>query len=159
MPYLIDGHNLIAHLPDIDLADPHDEARLVNKLKSFAAGRRAKCTVIFDGGLPGGQSSLSTRGVSVIFASAAHSSADDLIKRRIANLSDKRGWTVVSSDRDIQASARRYRVKTMTAADFTYAMQRPEPPAGTAPGEEIDPDIPAGDIEDWLDIFGGDETN
>ena len=35
MPYLIDGHNLIACLPDISLDDPNDEAQLVNKLKGF----------------------------------------------------------------------------------------------------------------------------
>ena len=54
MPYLIDGHNLIACLPDIDLDDPNDEARLVNRLKGFAAKARSKCIVVFDHGLPGG---------------------------------------------------------------------------------------------------------
>ena len=37
MPYLIDGHNLIAKLPDIDIADPNDEAKLVTRLRGFAA--------------------------------------------------------------------------------------------------------------------------
>ena len=44
MPHLIDGHNLIASLPDIGMDDPNKEAKLVNKLKSWAAanGRAMK---------------------------------------------------------------------------------------------------------------------
>jgi len=33
MPYLIDGHNLIAQMPGFSLSDPDDEARLVLRLR------------------------------------------------------------------------------------------------------------------------------
>ena len=33
MPYIIDGHNLIHYLDDIQLDDPHDEAKLALKLR------------------------------------------------------------------------------------------------------------------------------
>jgi hypothetical protein len=36
MPFLIDGHNLIGALPDLDLDDPDDEARLVERLQRLA---------------------------------------------------------------------------------------------------------------------------
>ncbi len=153
MPYLIDGHNLIAHLPDIDIADEHDEAQLVLKLRGFAAGRRVACTVVFDGGLPGGQSSLSTRGVKVVFAASQHSDADSLIKRRIEKLRGA-GWTVVSSDHEIQTHARRYNLATLTAAQFAQEMARRPSPKAEAPGEEVNPDIPPGDVDDWLRVFG-----
>ena len=56
MPFLIDGHNVIAALPDIDLEDPHDEAKLVLKLRAWTGQARRKAIVIFDGGIPGGYS-------------------------------------------------------------------------------------------------------
>ena len=107
MPYLIDGHNLIASLPDIDLADPDDEAKLVQKLRGFVARQRNKCTVIFDGGLPGGFSAMSNASVKVIFAASQHSNADSLLKRRISKIPDTRNWTLVSSDNELRDFARR----------------------------------------------------
>ncbi len=154
MPYLIDGHNLIAALPDISLADPNDEAQLVLKLRGFAAAKRKRCTVVFDGGLPGGRSSLSTRGVTVIFAAEKHSDADSLIKRRISSLRDGKGWIVVSSDRDILAHARRQRVSTLTALQFAERLGRRPAPSAPAAGEEISPAISQEDVEEWLGIFG-----
>ena len=50
MPHLIDGHNVIAALPDIDLEDEHDEAKLVLKLRAWTGRRHRKAIVIFDGG-------------------------------------------------------------------------------------------------------------
>ena len=42
MPFLIDGHNVIAVLSDIDLADPDDEAKLVVKLRAWSGRERRK---------------------------------------------------------------------------------------------------------------------
>ena len=60
MAYLIDGHNLIGQLPDLSLNDPNDEAKLVQKLIGFAARQQKRVVVVFDSGLPGGKSRLST---------------------------------------------------------------------------------------------------
>lgn len=154
MPYLIDGHNLIACLPDISLDDPHDEARLVAKLKGFAAGTRKKCVVIFDQGIPGGSSSMSTRGVEVVFAAARHTSADDLIKRRISRTRDAPNWTVVSSDRDILNHARSHRMKRMTSVEFSQSMGRARRGEETR-GEEVHPTVSAEEIDELYAAFGG----
>lgn len=156
MPYLIDGHNLIAKLPDIDLSDPDDEAKLVNKLKGFVARRRTTCTVIFDGGLPGGASTLSTRSVKVIFAAAHHADADALIKRRIHKTRDARNWTLVTSDRKILAEARSQRMRQMSAADFARELARGA--RTRSHGEEAEPPPQTDEeIDEWLDIFGIDD--
>ena len=154
MPYLIDGHNLIAQLPDIDIDDPNDEAKLVNKLKGFVARAKTKCTVIFDGGLPGGHSSMSTRGVTVSFAAAQHSSADDLIKRRISNIKDAPNWTLVSSDRELLNHARSRRMKQMTSVQFAQLLNQRSAIEETR-GEEIHPAISADEIDELFDAFGG----
>ncbi len=154
MPYLIDGHNLIASLPDIDLADPNDEAQLVNKLKGFAAKTGKKCTVIFDGGLPGGHSSMSTKSVTVIFAAAQRANADSLIKRRVQRSDDASKWTVVSSDREIRDFAQRHRMKQISSSQFASLMQSPAPAQETR-GEEIHPTVSEAEIDELFRAFGG----
>ena len=154
MPYLIDGHNLIACLPDISLDDPNDEARLVNKLKGFAAKARSKCTVVFDHGLPGGHSSLSTRGVQVVFAAAHHLTADDLIKSRISRIDDAPNWTVVSADRDVANYAHSHRMRHMSSAQFAQMLGR-KGMAEETRGEEIHPTVSADEIDELYQAFGG----
>jgi len=150
MPYLIDGHNLIAALPDIDLSDPDDEAKLVLKLRGFTSGKKSTCVVIFDHGLPGGASQLSTRSVEVIFAAARRSNADRLLKQRIRKLPDPRNWTLVTSDREVQAVARARGMRCIGAPQFARELQaRSRPAAHTEP-----PPLAEDEIDEWLDIFG-----
>lgn len=153
MPYLIDGHNLIARLPDISLEDPDDEAKLVNKLKGFFAGKRSKCTVVFDGGLPGGRSPMSTHSVSVIFAASRKTNADNVIRERIRKIRDARNWTVVSSDNEVLGFARQHRMKTKTSAEFVQDIQR-KPRIQDSRGESPNVIVPKDEVEEWLDIFG-----
>ena len=106
MHYLIDGHNLIARIPDIDLADPDDEVRLVLRLRGWtAAGRKRRVTVVFDQGLPGGEERLlSTGPVKVIFAPAGKT-ADSVLISRIRRVRNPREYTLISSDRRILDAA------------------------------------------------------
>ncbi len=156
MPYLIDGHNLIAALPDINIADPDDEAKLVNKLKGFVAKTGKKCTVVFDGGLPGGVSNLSTSGVKVVFAASLHTNADSLIMRRIRKTSDAPNWTAVSSDNEIRHCARAEGMRTLTSAEFARQMQRDSDPRETQ-GEKVNPSLSPEEVDQWMEAFGGDE--
>ena len=153
MPFLIDGHNLIAALPDIDLADEDDEAKLVIKIRGFAARRQTKCTVIFDHGLPGGASRLSTNSVKVVFAAAARSNADALIKRRISKMRDAGNWTLVTSDREIRASARRQGMRQMSAEAFARLLG-PKERAKVSGGEPEKPTPSEDDTALWLRHFG-----
>ncbi len=155
MPYLIDGHNLIAKLPDIDLADPDDEAKLVTRLKGFVARRRGRtqCTVIFDCGIPGGFSSMSNRSVKVFFAAAQHMDADRLLKLRILRTKDPGNWTVVSSDEAVLDCARTYKMRWLTSTEFVEKLQG-EAPEEDSPGEEINVQLSSDEVDEWLGIFG-----
>jgi predicted RNA-binding protein with PIN domain len=147
MPYLIDGHNLIGAMPDIRLSDPNDEMKLVNKLRSFAARKGKKLTVIFDGGLPGGRSYASTQMVEIIFSSAHQTTADDLLMRRIPRLKDPRGWTLVTSDLKIIALAKGYHLNIVKSAAFAQTLnQIPDAPDL---GEWTNPIITYGEISYW----------
>jgi len=153
MPYLIDGHNLIARLPDIDLEDPDDEAQLVIKLRGFVAKHGKKCTVVFDGGIPGGYSKMSNKSVKVIFASAFRSNADNLIKERIKKIPDARNWTIVSSDNDVLNFARRHKMKAQTSVQFVQTLQR-KPRVQDSRGESLHVHVTKDEVDEWLDIFG-----
>lgn len=153
MPYLIDGHNLIARLPDIDLADPDDEAKLVIKLRGFAAKHGKKCTVIFDGGIPGGYSTMSNKSVRVIFASAFHTNADNILRQRIRKIPDAQNWTIISSDNEVLDFARRHKMRAKTSSEFVQQLQR-KPRIQDTRGESTHVQVSKDEIDEWLDIFG-----
>ncbi len=150
MPFLIDGHNVISALTDIDLEDPHDEAKLVLKLRAWAGHFRRKAFIIFDGGIPGGYSpELSRNNLHVIFAARRHSNADNIIRERLQHLRDTPNWTVVSSDLEVLDNAREAGARVMTAQKFAEQLER-----GWVEEKEK-PEAPAaGEIEEWLEIFG-----
>ncbi len=50
MILLIDGHNLIGAMPDIELADPDDEWQLVLRVRTYCAAKRVTATIVFDSG-------------------------------------------------------------------------------------------------------------
>ncbi len=150
MPFLIDGHNVIAVLPDIELTDPHDEAKLVLKLRSWSARTRRQATIVFDGGLPGGYSrSLSGGGLDVVFAARSHTDADSIIKERLRHLPDAPNWTVVSSDHEVRDAARRVGARTLTAQAFVKRLGRGPRLKMSKPTEVSDEEV-----AQWLEVFG-----
>ena len=149
MPFLIDGHNVIAALDDIDLEDPHDEAKLVMRLRAWTGSVNRKAIVVFDGGLPGGPSqTLSTVDVKVVFAARHHTNADRVIRERVRALPDAGNWTVVSSDHEVRDQARDAGARTLTAQEFVEVLERPVRP------EKEKPDtISEAEVAAWLAIF------
>ena len=158
MPYIIDGHNLIHYLDDIQLDDPHDEAKLVIKLRGFCARTRKKCVVIFDEGLPGGTSSLSTPSVKVVFAASRQSNADRIIRERIRLTRDVKGWIVVSSDNEILDEARAVGMKGLKCADFADMLMRP---LRNKLDRSENPHVIVSEAEvlEFLQLFGVDDTD
>lgn len=47
MQYWIDGHNLIGKIPDLDLSDPDDEAKLARQIKQWASRDRRRHVTLF----------------------------------------------------------------------------------------------------------------
>ncbi len=156
MHYLIDGHNLIAAMPDISLDDPDDEVKLILRLKSWAVARRKrKVTVIFDGGLPGGyEQRLSTSQINVIFAPEGRT-ADSLLIRRIKKVPNPPEYTLVSSDRMIQEAAKARKMRFITSAEFTQKLTEKEQPAPKPIKQPADePALSSDEIAQWLELFG-----
>ncbi|MGD8751478.1 MAG: NYN domain-containing protein, partial [Anaerolineales bacterium] len=118
MPYLIDGHNLIPHIPGLDLKTVDDEMQLVKLLQDFSwrVGKRAE--VYFDNAPPGGVSDRRFGPVKAHFIRRGRS-ADNAIMQRLLSLGKKaQNWTVVSSDREIQIHARAQQARVISSEDF-----------------------------------------
>lgn len=155
MHYLIDGHNLIARLPDIDLADPDDEAKLVARLKRWtSAGSKRKVTVIFDAGLPGGHDrALSNSTVTVVFA-PTRTTADVLLIKRIDKARDVGAMTVVTSDQAIIAAAQRRRMAVVRSEAFALVLSEDRRPASAAEAAADEPRLSPSEVAEWLELFG-----
>lgn len=157
MHYLIDGHNLIAKMPDIRLSDPDDEAQLILRLREWtAAGRKRQATVYFDGGLPGGVAPHFSGGrIKVIFASVGRE-ADDLIIRKIKQVHNPPEYTLVTSDRAILSVAEKRGMPLLSSEEFAAwlveeAEERAQPEL-PSPGEE--PLVSEKEVAEWLELFG-----
>ena len=148
VPTLIDGHNLIGKLPDIDLADPDDEAKLVLKLRTYCARTRKRVTVVFDHGLPGGKShELSGAGVTTIFSSAGRT-ADGILRERIRRAKNPRGLVVVTSDQRIIADAEARGARVIRSEEFAdQLVKAPEKPAK----KEVP--LTDGEVAEWMALF------
>lgn len=154
MPLLIDGHNLIGAqvFDDIRLSDEDDEAKLVARLKVWRSRVRGKITVIFDRGIPGGKDvKMGGAGVEVIFA-ADPAQADDLIRRRLHHA--KPGLTLVTNDDALVRTAAAYRVDVLRGDEFVQRMQIAIPSA-PEPGTEDDVRLSKSEVDEWLQLFGG----
>lgn len=157
MHYLIDGHNLIAKLPDVDLSDPDDEIQLVLKLRQWTAvSAKRVVTVFFDGGIPGGQNvNLSNAQVKVIFVSEGKT-ADSLLIARINRVKNPPEFVLVTSDQAIIAAANQRKMKHIRSDKFALRLSQDREeriqPRPTSPAD--DPVISDAEVAQWLDLFG-----
>ena len=160
MHYLIDGHNLIAKLPDLSLGEEHDEFELALRLKSWASANRKRwVTVVFDRGMPGGTARmLSNRDVTAIFAPQGQT-ADALLIARIKQVKHPPEYTLVSSDRQIIAIAKERKMRHILSEEFVGRLGYDErliiKNEVEAAEEKPDADgLSEAEVAEWLEMFG-----
>ncbi len=150
MPYLIDGHNLIPKL-GLHLDSLDDEMQLVGIIQEFARLSRREVQIYFDGA-PAGQARSSRFGTVTAHFIRLGSSADAAIKAHIKRLGRAaRNWAVVTSDRDIQATARAAHATVIPSEDFAAQLDRLRH-AAERPAQQ--PAMTAEDLAEWLKLFG-----
>lgn len=151
MPYLIDGHNLIPKLPGFSLQDPDDEEKLIRLLQNFTRIKQTTLEVYFDRA-PVGQDKTKQLGrVKVIFVSEK-TIADERIIRRIKSLGNSaRNWTLVTSDRRIQADARESRVGRMESDAFAQELMTTLS-GDTGEGDNAS-EMNAEELDSWMKLF------
>ena len=158
MHYLVDGHNLISNLPEIDLSDPDDEAKLVELLHRFVLRHpRHRVTVVFDGGVYGHPASLKRERVDVIFAHSP-GDADTRLIRLLQTVPHKQGYTLVSADRTITNAAAEQGIAVKSPRVFAVELHAPSvarPSRSRRPHPEPKPS--RAEVDEWLKIFGVDQ--
>jgi predicted RNA-binding protein with PIN domain len=151
MPYLIDGHNLIAQIADISLDEPNDEARLLTRLRSFCARTGRKVFVYFDRRAPGAQDPPSAGGLTIHFVRSPRT-ADDAILAHLRRLGrEAHNWTVVSSDHEIQQAARRAGSRIQISSDFAKSLTPTE--TVTEGSEKPTPPSSQDEVAEWERLF------
>lgn len=142
MPYLIDGHNLIPCIPGLRLSDPEDEAKLIGLLRAFSLRERTRVTVYFDRGQLGAGSVPGGASVTVRFIRPPRTADDAIAAHLVALGGEARNWTVVSSDREVQRSARSAGARRLGSVVFarrlTQEPGRVDPEKPEAPGDTED---------------------
>jgi len=123
MLILIDGHNLIPHVPGMSLADPDDENQLISLLQSYCRVRRHSIEVYFDRAPLGQDGKRGFGQVTAIFVRDGIT-ADEAIMDRLKALGKRaKNVKVVSSDRQVQAAVRGAHAGLVTSADFSRELQ------------------------------------
>jgi predicted RNA-binding protein with PIN domain len=155
MPYLIDGHNLIPKVQGLSLEDFDDEARLIEMMQEFCRLQRKEAEVFFDNAPAGG---MRVRTLGLVTARFARSgtTADEAIRKRLTSLGRvARNWTVVSSDLAVQTSARAAQARILSSEAFAAILQATLHQQPQNPSKTSDAPLSDGEIDEWLDLFGG----
>ena len=150
MPYLIDGHNLIPKL-GLRLDSPDDEMELVAILQEFARLERRDVEVYFDGA-PVGFAGTRTLGKIKAHFIRQGTTADHAIRARLMKMGrTARNWIVVTSDREVQLSARGARSSVISSDEFAKMLKAARDSAPKANTD--DRKLSAHEVEEWLKYF------
>jgi len=150
MPYLIDGHNLIPKL-GLSLRSVDDEMELIARLQDFGRAARKPLEVYFDGA-PAGQDGARRFGLVTAHFVRLGQTADAAIRARLKRLGRAaRNWTVVTSDRQVQAEARAAGASVVSSDVF--AEQVAASTCATGLPSAPDASLSEKEVEDWLKLF------
>lgn len=153
MPYLIDGHNLIPKL-GLRLDAPDDELELVAILQEFARLKRREIEVYFDGAPAGAAGTRKLGAVRAHFIRLGQT-ADSALRARLRALGKAaKNWTVVSSDHEIQNTARAAQAEVLSSEEFAKQIRLAR---ASAPKPAQDRKLSVGEVEEWLALFHGRE--
>jgi predicted RNA-binding protein with PIN domain len=150
MPYLIDGHNLIPKV-GLRLDSIDDELELVAILQEFARLHRRQVEVYFDGA-PADQAGTRSPGTVKAHFVPAGTTADAAMARRLKKMGRAaKNWTVVSSDRQVQAEARGVQAKVLSSDEFARMLHQTPRIEDAKPA--ADRNISPSEVDEWLKIF------
>lgn len=149
MPFLIDGHNLIPKI-GLRLDSLDDELELIRLLQEFCRLSRSQAEVYFDNA-PAGQPAKQKHGLVTAHFVRKPDIADEAIHRRITKLgASAKYWTVVSSDKRVQAEARAARARVLASDEFARRMRTTLQNKPSSAGENS---MDEKELQEWLELF------
>lgn len=152
MPYLIDGHNLIPKL-GLRLDSIDDEMELIAILQEFCRIERKQVDVYFDSA-PASQARTRKLGSVTAHFVRLGATADNAIRSRLKKLGrSAKNWTVVSTDRQVQAEARAVHAQVISSDAFAQRLLQAR---DAAPKSAQDRKLSSKEVEEWLNLFKSD---
>ena len=149
MPFLIDGHNLIPKL-GLRLDSIDDELELVAILQEYCRVERRQVEVYFDGA-PAPHAGTRRLGTVTAHFVPLGTTADTAIRTRLKKMGrTARNWTVVSSDRQVQADARAAQAEVISSDEFVGTLKHAR---RTAPKPGKDRPLSSQEVDEWLKLF------
>jgi uncharacterized protein len=150
MPHLIDGHNLIPKL-GLRLDSMDDEMELVAILQEFCRLERKRQVEVYFDGTPAPHAGTRKMGAVTAHFVPLGTTADSAIRNRVKKLGKSaRNWTVVSSDRQVQADARAAQAEVLSSDAFAGILRQAR---NSAPKPLEDRSLSKQEVEDWLEFF------
>jgi predicted RNA-binding protein with PIN domain len=149
MPFLVDGHNLIPRL-GLRLDSIDDEMELVTILQEFARLERRQVEIFFDGAPAPHAGTRNLGAVKAHFVPLGQT-ADNAIQVRLKKLGNAaKNWTVVSSDRQVQADARAAHAEVITSDEFVGLIKSANE---STPKTVKERKLSKNEVDEWLKIF------
>jgi predicted RNA-binding protein with PIN domain len=152
MAYLIDGNNVMGQRVGWHRDRVRARRELLEELARFAARKKARVAVVFDGAPDEHFADGSSyKGVRVYYA-ARGSDADERIKTLVEESRERRTLLVVTSDRALAEYVRRCGAQVVRAGEFRRRMEAAEA-EGASRADEDAPPIEES-TERWMRYFG-----
>jgi uncharacterized protein len=149
MPYLIDGHNLIPKL-GLRLDSIDDENELIAILQEFCRRERKQVEVYFDGAPTPHAGTRKLGNVTAHFVRLG-TPADNAIRNRLKTMGKSaKNWTVVSSDRQVQADASAARAQVHSSDAFAAMLKQVR---DAAPKDSTNRKLSDDEINEWMRLF------
>jgi len=156
MPYLIDGNNVMGQRAGWQKDRDGARRRLLDELVEFAAAKRARVMVVFDGApLQHFADGASYKAAVRIFYAARNSNADERIKAMVEASGERRTLIVVTSDRALGEYVRRCGAQVVNAKEFHRRMDESaqKRDAQRASSKAVEP-VTNETMPDWMRYFG-----
>ena len=123
---------------------------LVAILQEFCRLERRQVEVFFDGA-PAPQAGTRKLGAVTAHFVRLGTTADDAIRNRLKKLGKSaKNWTVVSSDRQVQADARAAHAEVTSSDSFAGMLKQAR---NAAPKPNSDRKISPQEVDEWLKLF------
>jgi len=149
MPYLVDGHNLIPKL-GLRLDSMDDEMELIAILQEFCRRDRKQVDVYFDGA-PAPHAGTRKLGAVTAHFVRLGATADNAIRDRLKTLGKSaKNWTVVSSDRQVQAEAKAVRAEVISSDSFAVTLKQART---SVQKSNEDQKLSHDEVEEWIRLF------
>ena len=153
---IVDGYNLLRLAERVEGWESITDIALCRMLSQYLRAVGATGQVVFDGiGPPDKQPFENYNNMEVLF-SGKRSDADSVILNKISLDSAPKGMVVVSSDREIQAAAKKRKAVSVKSqvffAQMVEELEKVRKPPQEPPQKRTG--ISDGETEEWLKTFG-----